>query len=346
MISAGLTTGTLKFVNVTGNPAEIINATTRATNITNGTRFTLSGTASTTFSRPEDGAWSSDGSKYYFVTTDRLDNTELTGSTQKGATRLWRLTFDNIANPDLGGKIDLLVDGSSYADGAGKPNMFDNMNYNANGTITVQEDTGNAAHNGKMWKYDTATSSLTLLAHSDTARFGDVVGGVFVAGANQQTQDEETSGVIDVTDVIGDGMHHELFVMQNHKAAVAPDANGLVEGGQLLITTAAGFTNITADISVYSSGLVYNRSTQRYTGTLQLTNNGSSAITGPLQVQLVGLPTGVTLSNASGIYAGSPYISSNAASLAPGQTMSVALSFSNPSKVALSYSTTIYSGNF
>ena len=54
---AGLTNGTLKFVNVTGNPVEIVNTTTRATNITSGTRFTLSGTASTTFSRPEDGAW-------------------------------------------------------------------------------------------------------------------------------------------------------------------------------------------------------------------------------------------------------------------------------------------------
>ena len=53
---AGLTNGTLKFINVTGNPVEIVNTTTRATNITSGTRFTLSGTSSTTFSRPEDGA--------------------------------------------------------------------------------------------------------------------------------------------------------------------------------------------------------------------------------------------------------------------------------------------------
>ncbi|MGB8168314.1 MAG: hypothetical protein WCF18_12525, partial [Chthoniobacteraceae bacterium] len=54
---AGLTNGTLSFVNVVGNPAEIVNTSTRATNITNGTRFNLSGTSSTAFSRPEDGAW-------------------------------------------------------------------------------------------------------------------------------------------------------------------------------------------------------------------------------------------------------------------------------------------------
>src|SRR6185436_9454149 len=51
---AGLTNGTLKFVNVAGNTAEIVNSTTRATNITSGARFTLSSTSSTTFSRPED----------------------------------------------------------------------------------------------------------------------------------------------------------------------------------------------------------------------------------------------------------------------------------------------------
>ncbi len=54
---AGLTNGTLKFVNVTGNTAEIANTTTRATNITSGAAFNLSSTASTAFSRPEDGAW-------------------------------------------------------------------------------------------------------------------------------------------------------------------------------------------------------------------------------------------------------------------------------------------------
>src|SRR5262249_5260098 len=109
---AGLTNGTLKFVNVTGNPVEIVNSTTRATNITHGHRFTLSSTASTTFSRPEDGAWNPLNPKeYYFVTTDRLDTASDGVGTQVGQTRLWRLTFDDITNPDAGGKIDLLLDG-------------------------------------------------------------------------------------------------------------------------------------------------------------------------------------------------------------------------------------------
>lgn len=47
---AGLNNGTLGFVTVAGNVAEIVNTTSRATNITDGTRFSISDTASTAFS--------------------------------------------------------------------------------------------------------------------------------------------------------------------------------------------------------------------------------------------------------------------------------------------------------
>ena len=157
---AGLTNGTLKFINVIGNPVEIVNSTTRATNIVSGTRFTLSGTASTTFSRPEDGAWNPlDPNQFYFVTTDRLDTVSDGLGTQVGQTRLWRLTFDSITNPDLGGRIDLLIDGR-VVDGQ-KVNMFDNITVNARtGQIILLEDVGNAAHNGKVWHYDPDTDVL------------------------------------------------------------------------------------------------------------------------------------------------------------------------------------------
>src|SRR5262249_18310360 len=86
---AGLTNGTLSFVNVTGNPVEIVSTATRATNITSGTAFTLSGTSSTTFSRPEDGAWDpNDPTKFYFVTTDQLDQVADGIGTQVGRSRL------------------------------------------------------------------------------------------------------------------------------------------------------------------------------------------------------------------------------------------------------------------
>jgi len=233
---AGLTNGTTKFVNVVGNPVEIVNATTRATNITNGTRFTLSGTSSTTFSRPEDGAWDpAHPNVFYFVTTDQLDRTSdsLTPA-QTGQTRLWRLTFDDITNPDAGGTIDLLIDGR-VVDGR-KVNMFDNIAVNAQtGHIILQEDVGGAAHNGKVWDYDPTSNSLVMVARHDPARFGDVG----AAATTPFNNDEETSGVIDVSSILGAGSY--LLVDQAHYPINASNPNGfsnpneLVEGGQLML---------------------------------------------------------------------------------------------------------------
>lgn len=53
---AGLTNGVIKFVSIAGFNREISDETNRTTGITSGTRFILSDTISTTFSRPEDGA--------------------------------------------------------------------------------------------------------------------------------------------------------------------------------------------------------------------------------------------------------------------------------------------------
>lgn len=231
---AGLTNGTLKFVNVTGNPTEIVNTTTRATNITSGTRFTLSGTSSTTFSRPEDGAWNPlNPREYYFVTTDQLDQVTDGVGALIGQTRLWRLTFDDITNPDLGGKIDLLIDGRTV--GGVKVNMFDNITVNpTTGLVILEEDVGNAAHNGKMWAYTPSTDTLVRITNHQTSRFGDLT----VAATAPFNQDEETSGIIDVSSILGPNTY--LFVDQAHYAINAANPNGfanpdeLVEGGQLM----------------------------------------------------------------------------------------------------------------
>lgn len=106
------------------------------------------------------------------------------------------------------------------------------------------------------------------------------------------------------------------------------------------------YRDITAAVRQASSGLTVNRATQKYTGTFSFTNTGTSTLNGPFQVVFGGLPAGVTLANATGSHAGAAYVSVNAASLAPGATASFAVSFSNPSKVTINYSASIYAGNF
>jgi len=235
---AGLTNGTLGFVTVAGNVAEIVNATSRATNITDGTRFSIAGTASTTFSRPEDGAWNpANPSEFWFVTTDQLDQVSDGVGTQIGQTRLWKLTFDDITDPSKGGAIDLVLDGPTV--NGQKVNMFDNMTFNeATGTIILQEDVGNAAHNGKMWQYDPKTDTLTQLLMHDPGRFGDIG----LAATSPFNVDEETSGVIDVTSIFVADPQERLWNRYYLTSDQAHYTTGIttaqVEGGQLLLIQA------------------------------------------------------------------------------------------------------------
>lgn len=221
---AGLTNGTTKFVNLAGITSEIANGTLRTTNIVSGTPFSLSATSATAFSRPEDGAWNPlNLSQYYFVTTDQLDQVSDGVGAQIGRTRLWRLNFADISNPDLGGTIDLLLTGTGL-----NGNMFDNLTVTADGKIFLQEDVGNAAHNGKMWMFDPTTSALIQIAMHDPNRFGNIG----VPATPPFTQDEETSGVIDISRLINDGNTWLLTSDQAHYTGGISAAN--VEGGQLL----------------------------------------------------------------------------------------------------------------
>jgi predicted extracellular nuclease len=104
--------------------------------------------------------------------------------------------------------------------------------------------------------------------------------------------------------------------------------------------------DVTASLARSSSALVYNRVTQLYSATFTIKNTGNATLAGPFQLEFDGLPAGVTLLNASGSHAGSPYVTATAAQLAPGASAAVTLSFSNPSKASITYTTKIYSGNF
>ncbi|MEI6881768.1 MAG: metallophosphoesterase, partial [Bacteroidota bacterium] len=233
---AGLNNGTPWGVKVTGFSAERTNSTTLSTLPAAGTRFslvdlgnvkqksgatfnTLSNTAGVTkFSRPEDGAWDpSSPNDFYFNTTDQLDQVNDGIGTQVGRSRVWRLRFDDIKNPELGGTVEAVLDGTEGH------NMLDNMTIDKYGHIILQEDVGNAAHNGKMFQYTIGTDQLKQIAKHDPARFGDIG----IAATSPFNQDEETSGIIDMEDILGAGMF--LSVDQAHYLI----SGAAVEGGQL-----------------------------------------------------------------------------------------------------------------
>jgi hypothetical protein len=216
---AGLTNGKLYGPVVAGLPLELSTGVPAA-----GTPFTmadlgfvqnLTGAALQTnsvaagvtqFLRPEDGVWDPvNPNDFYFATTNSFT----------APSRVWKLHFTNLNDLTQGGTITAVLEGNEGQ------KMFDNMGIDKNGHMLLLEDVGNNAHIGKIWQYNIATDSLILIASHDTTRF-------LTGGANFLTQDEESSGVIDVQDILGAGMF--LIVDQAH----FPIAGEVVEGGQML----------------------------------------------------------------------------------------------------------------
>ncbi len=169
----------------------------------------------TRFQRIEDGAWDprpGHENDFYFVTTASISTNS----------RLWRVRFTDLQNPEAGGQLDVILDGSEGH------KMLDNLAIDSYGRILMQEDIGANDALGKIWLYDidTGPSSLTQIAAHDPARFG------IPAGPGFLTRDEESSGIIDAREILGDGWF--LFDVEGHYAVTGPDATELVEGGQLV----------------------------------------------------------------------------------------------------------------
>ena len=123
--------------------------------------------------------------------------------------------------------------------------MFDNLTHNANSDLIVQEDPGNQPYLARVWHYDTSDDNLVPIAQHNPALFDPAYAG---ADKNFLTQDEESSGVIDLSSILGPG--HYLADVQAHDPINAANPRGftnpdeLVEGGQLLVinTDAPGAT--------------------------------------------------------------------------------------------------------
>ena len=228
---AGLTNGTQYAVIVNGVGLESrTNALGTSTPQFSGT-FSLGSIASgTSFLRPEDGVWDPNNpNDFYFATTDRLDTYDA-GGTQTGNSRLWKMHFNDLSNPTAGGTIEAVLRGiGSNGNDINQPNMIDNITFSENGLIILQEDPGNAAHNARVFSYDPKTGALQQILKHDEARFGRVG----LAATAPYTWDEESSGVIDVSKILG--YQSWILVTQAHYTSGIPTY--AVEGGQLMLLT-------------------------------------------------------------------------------------------------------------
>src|SRR5262245_81609 len=164
----------------------------------------------TEFLRPEDGAWDpSHPNWFYFNTTASF----------AGNSRLWRLEFNDINNPEAGGTIRMMLNGTEGQ------KMLDNMTVSADGRVTLVEDVGNNAFLGRVLQYDPVTDTLVPIGIHDSARFGTPPTAPF-------NQDEEASGVLDVTGLLG-GPDRKAYLIDTQ--AHYSIGGELVEGGQLQV---------------------------------------------------------------------------------------------------------------
>jgi hypothetical protein len=193
---------------VTPIPLEdVASASERGDGIPNGARFALhsfgdvrsktgadiqaGGGLVTQFLRPEDGAWDTHNPNvFYFVTTDRFDSQKDGSGTLVARSRVHRLTFDSIQQPELGGRYDMMLDG------IGSYQMLDNMTVDGDGNLILQEDPGNQKYLARIWKFYPSSRELVEIATHDPARFGDPPTPTFI------TSDEESSGVIEITHLL------------------------------------------------------------------------------------------------------------------------------------------------
>ena len=152
--------------------------------------------------RIEDGHWDPNHpNDFYFFTTEggQKEGTGLNGRDGGG---LWRLRMADIENPDAGGTLTLLLDGSEViGDGEAKMNKPDNMTIDTHGNLLIQEDPGNVNHLARIVAYRISDGALGVVARFDPALFSTGS----TADPTRLTTDEESSGIIDTEAFLGAG---------------------------------------------------------------------------------------------------------------------------------------------
>jgi len=178
----------------------------------------------TNFARPEDGAWDTQNPNvfYFNVTGANIDG-------QGQSARLYKLTFNSIANP-TGGTIELIVDRADLLPASPTFAQFDNLTVTGDGTVIVQEDPGGKDYLAQVWSVNPNTKVATSILMADPNRFGPPTTPPF-------NVDEESSAVIEITDLVKsanwyeEGRRYFAATLQAHYDEPSP----LIEGGQLFL---------------------------------------------------------------------------------------------------------------
>ena len=116
--------------------------------------------------------------------------------------------------------MTLLLDSPESRLGSPDNMAFDVINGGAK--LIVQEDVGGDSRLSKVWEYDIATGQLEEIVQHDPAIFFD-------GGSSILTTNEESSGVVSLKNVLGEGWC--AASIQVHSSTGLSDTTELVEHG-------------------------------------------------------------------------------------------------------------------
>jgi len=264
---AGLTNGTSYFVKVNGIATDTefrasvgkgversVSFNEYNTEATAAVQNSWAGTVSTGFTRVEDGAFDpKHPNDYYFVTTESNKDAKATALdpnnkdvTARDGGGLWRLRFKDVNDPTKGATVTLLLDGSESP----YLNKPDNLTIDSLGHILIQEDPGGNDHVARVVAFDIATGKMAVVA-----KFVDKYFAKTADAATKITNDEESSGILDVTSFFkksaNDKTSYYVLDAQVHATPLAsrPDLGAgapskAVEGGQLYILKIEDWTKV------------------------------------------------------------------------------------------------------
>ena len=191
---------------------------TVATSIAGDSQQKIANFRGTEFARIEDGEFNpANPNEYFFITTQSdSDGTGVTGVKEAAAGSnpsrdggaLWKLTFDDVANPTSGATLELVLNGTEAPTfptvSTIKLNKPDNLTFSADGTVVfIQEDPGGNNHVARLLALELSSKKLANVAEFDNNMFG--YAGDSANNDQYVTNDEESSGIFDLTSLLAAG---------------------------------------------------------------------------------------------------------------------------------------------
>jgi hypothetical protein len=198
---------------------------TVATSIAGDSQQKISNFRGTEFGRIEDGEFNPANPNEYFFITTQSDSAvknaipavgdgnygvkEAAGSNpERDGGALWKLTFDDVANPTSGATVELVLNGTEAPTfptvSTIKLNKPDNLTFSHDGTVVfIQEDPGGNNHVARLLALEVSSKKLANVAEFDNNMFG--YSGSSANNDQYVTNDEESSGIFELTSLLTGG---------------------------------------------------------------------------------------------------------------------------------------------